>query len=242
MLQHLYSLHMLRTSLSVVVLVALAQIVVAQNHPKFSLALPRGIASENVQINYFLLGPFGAYGRYVKPEKDRESYDIDPYVDDQPAQDIKVISYLPGCEITAFNVTFFEMPVERRLDCHPLNTVLFRGLVSPVSTIRDRDLEIEVNYLANWSLGFFGIADGAVTQIRLGSVRPDWDGKFEIMLPDFYQAALSRNGEFEFILREVRTGNIISFLRPTEGMSRSRDSLSVQASYPTIEFTAEENK
>ena len=163
-------------------------------------------------------------------------------MDDQPAQDIKLISYLPGCEITAFNVTFFEMPVERRLDCHPLNTVLFRGLVSPVSTIRDRDLEIEINYLANWSLEFFGIADGAVTQIRLGSVRPDWDGKFEIMLPDFYQAALSRNGEFEFILREVRTGNIISFLRPTEGMSRSRDSLSVQASYPTIEFTAEENK
>jgi hypothetical protein len=242
MLQHLYSLHMLRTSLLVAVLFALAQIVVAQNHPKFSLVLPPGIASENVQINYFVLGPFGGYGGYVRAEKDRESYDIDPYVDDQPAKDIKVISYLPGCEITAFEVTLSDMPVERRLDCHPLGTISFRGRALPVSMIRNRDLEIEVRYLADWSLGFFGIFDGAETQIRLGSVRPDWDGKFEIMLPDFYQAALSRNGEFEFILREVRTGNIISFLRPTEGMSRSRDSLSVQASYPTIEFTAEENK
>jgi len=34
--------------------------------PSVSITLPRDISSEAVQIRYFLRGPFGGYGGYVK--------------------------------------------------------------------------------------------------------------------------------------------------------------------------------
>ncbi len=36
--------------------------------PSVSITLPRDISSEAVQIRYFLRGPFGGYGGYVKQQ------------------------------------------------------------------------------------------------------------------------------------------------------------------------------
>jgi len=44
-----------------------------------------------------------------------------------------------------------------------------------------------------------------VTTIRLGTVRPEWDGKFEIALPDFYKQSSLRDGAIQFILRDPKT-------------------------------------
>lgn len=231
---------MWRSSLTVVAVLSFVAIVEAQESPKVSLAIPSGIASETVQIEYFLTGPFGGYGGFVKAERERASYAIAPFVDGRAASNIKVIAYLPGCEVVTFDLTFSDIPVERWLDCHPLDSISFRGQVLSASKLLGQNREIEVNYLAMWSHRFWGISDGSVTTIRLGTARPDSDGKFEIMLPDFYKQSSLGDGAIQFILRDVRTGNIIAFLRPTGATPNSPNWLSVRPSYPMVQFVAEE--
>ncbi len=230
---------MWRKSLAVVTFLTAVQIVEAQYRPKISLVIPSGIASESVQIDYFLTGPFGGYGGFVRAERKRASYDIEPFVDGRPAENIKIIAYLPGCEIAALDLTFSGAPIEQGLDCYPLGSVSFRGQLSPATTTRARSRVIEVNYLAMWSHQFFGISDGPVTTIRLGTVRPDGDGKFEIAIPDFYNQSSLRDGAIQFILRDAKTGNIITFLKPAETTPHSPNWFSVQASYPIVQFIAE---
>jgi hypothetical protein len=239
--QPLYLMGMLRWSFSVVAF-TLVPIVVAQDRPKVSLALPSGIASETGQIEYFLTGPFGGYGGFVRAESKIASYDIEPFVDGRAAENIKIIAYLPGCEIATLDLTFSGMPVERWLDCYPLGSVSFRGQVLPGSKTRGQNREIEVSYFAMWSHRFFGMVDGPVTTIRLGTVRPDRDGKFEIALPDLYKQSSLGDGAIQFILRDVKTRSIIAFLRPAEATRNSLNWLSVRASYPMVQFIAEEQQ
>jgi hypothetical protein len=85
--QQLYSMGMWRWSVTVVAFVTLVPIVAAQDRPKIPLALPSGTASETVQIEYFLTGPFGGYGGFVRAERKRAAYAIEPFVDDRPAHD-----------------------------------------------------------------------------------------------------------------------------------------------------------
>jgi hypothetical protein len=237
--QQLYLISMFYRSLILVAFLTLVPIFAAQDRPKISLALPWGIASETVQIEYFLTGPFGGYGGFVRAERNKASYDIEPFVDGRPAENIKIIAYLPGCEIAALDLTFSGVPVEQWLDCYPLGSVLFRGQVFPASMTRDQNREIEVTYLAMWGHQFFGIFDGPVTTIRLGTVRPHWDGKFEITLPDLYKQSSLRDGAIQFILRDVKTGNIIAFLKPAQTTPNSPNWLSVRASYPIVQLIAE---
>jgi hypothetical protein len=224
---------------TVVVLVTLIPGLAAQDHPRVSLLLPSGIASEAVQIEYFLTGPFGGYGGFVHAESKKASFDIDPFVEGRPAENIKIIAYLPGCEVATLDLTFSGTSVERWLDCFPLGSVSFRGEVLPTSGAREQDGEIEVSYLAMWSHEFYGIADGPVTTIRLGTFRPKRDGKFEATLPDLYQQSILRDGAIEFILRGVKTGNIIAFLRPAEATPNSPNWLRVQAAYPIVQLVTE---
>jgi hypothetical protein len=236
--QQLYLAGMSRSFTTIVAIVILALTVAAQDRPHVSLALPSGIASETVQIDYFLTGPFGGYGGFVSPEKERAMYDIDPFVEGRAAKNIKIIAYVPGCEIATMDFTFSGASVERRLDCRPLGSVLFRGQVLPASA-KGQNGEIELCYLAMWAHRFFGILDGPVTTFRLGTVRPGPDGAFEIMLPDFDKQSSLGDGAIEFILRDIKTGNIIALLRPAGAAPNSPNWLSVQASYPTVQLVAE---
>jgi hypothetical protein len=220
---------------TVAVFVTLIPGLAAQDHPKVSFLLPSGIASETVHIEYFLTGSFGGYGGFVHPESKKASFDIDPFVEGRPAENIRIIAYLPGCEVATLDLTFSGTSVERWLDCIPLGSVSFHGEVLPTSAAREQDAEIEISYLAMWSHKFYGIADGPVTTIPLGTVRPNRDGKFDITLPDLYQQAILQDGAIEFILRNVKTRNIVAFLRP----ANSPNWLRVQPSYPIVQLVTE---
>ncbi len=119
------------------------------------------MASETVQIDYFLSGPFGGYGSFVSPEKDIASYEIDPFVQGQATENVKIIAYLPGCEIATFDFKLSGAAVERNLDCRPLGSVLLRGQVLPFSADGKQNQEIEVSYLALWASAFSGNLDGS---------------------------------------------------------------------------------
>lgn len=49
-------------------------------------------------------GSFGGYGNYVKAGEARSTYEIDASVDGKPATSIKLIAYLPGCEIVTLDI------------------------------------------------------------------------------------------------------------------------------------------
>ncbi len=225
--------------LTVILLGILTFPVAAQNRPKVSLIIPPGIASETVQIEYFREGKFGGSGGFVKALRDTSSYEIEPFVNGQPADGVKVIAYMPGCEVATLDVAFSGEDIERRLDCDPMGSVLFSGEVVAVSAIRQQSAEVEVSYLASWSHSFYGMSDGPVTVLRLGTVRPDTGGKFQITLPDLYQQPLLRDGYLQFILRDVKIGNIIAFLKPSEAKPNFLNEFSLRATYPLVHFAVQ---
>ena len=205
-----------------------------------SLVLPPGIASEAVQITYYMTGPFGGYGRSVKTEKNQSRYDIDASVDGKPAATIKVIAYLPGCEIVTLDIPLKSTAVEQRLGCKPLGWVVLHAQVFPVSITQEQPTEVEVIYLAEWSNRFFGITDGMVTPIRLGTVVPDEHGQFEFKLPNLAKQTTLGEGVFRFGLRRRNNWNRIASLRPAEPSLNSFGGLKVRSSYsPVVQFMAE---
>ncbi len=169
---------MFRFALRFAILVALTPALAGQEIdspplPKVVLSLPSGIASESVQIGYFMVGSFGGYGTYVKPAKGQSAYEINAFVDGKPARDVKVIAFLPGCEIVTLDIPMQGETQERQLTCEPLEWIVFSGQISPVSITREKPAEVEVVYLAPWAHQFFGIIDGIVSSFRLGAVVPD---------------------------------------------------------------------
>ena len=108
------------------------------------------------------------------------------------------------------------------------------GQISPVSITQEQQpTEVAVSYLAMWGHQFFGIMDGPVTAIGIATVVPDEKGQFEVAVPDFGRQTNLDEGEFQFILRQTTTGNIIAFLKPTSE-NRGDIGLKVRPSYPPI--------
>jgi hypothetical protein len=230
---------MFRSILRIALLVAAVPVAAAQDSasrqaPTISLTLPSDIPSETVQINYFMIGPFGGYGDFVRTEKGRTTYDVVASVDGKAAANVKVIAYLPGCEIATLEIPMQGTTLSRPLSCKLLSRILLRGQISPISIIQDYPpAEVEVDYLAMWDHQFFGIVDGPVISLHVATVVPDEKGQFEVAVPDFSKQTNLGEGEFQFILRQTTTGNIIAFLRPT---SEDRDDvgLKVRPSYPQV--------
>jgi len=181
--------------------------------PRVIFSFPSDISSEDVQINYFMTGPFGGNGGYVKSEKGKSSYEVVAAVEGRPAQTMKVIAYLPGCEIVT--LTFHVQDKnEEMLPCHRLGSSLFRGQIVSGAVVHGEPSEVEVRYVALWGHRFFGIYDGLVTTIRIATPVPDESGRFAVDLPDFYKQTDLGEAEFEFILRRRGSGNIVGMLRP----------------------------
>ncbi len=181
--------------------------------PRVIFTLPAGVPSEDVLINYFMTGPFGGNGQYVKREKERSTYDVVAAVDGRPAKTMKVIAYLPGCEIVTLSFEVQDTN-EEMLPCRRLESSLFRWQIVSGSAVRGEPSEVEVRYVAVWGHRFFGITDGFVTTIHLSNAVPDESGRFEVELPDFYKQTDLGEAEFEFILRRRASGNIVGMLRP----------------------------
>jgi hypothetical protein len=198
--------------------------------PSITLYLPLDIASETVQINYFRIGPFGGYGGYVTTEKGRVSYEIPALVDGKLAETVKIIAYLPGCEIAKLEITKQGATEARNLPCKALGRVPLHGRILPTSVAQIPGIEVEINYEADWDHAFFGIGDGMVTAIRVATVIPDEHGQFEVELPDFFKQINLGKGSFQFLLRNAATRNIIAVLQP--GNTPRFFGLDIRSSYP----------
>jgi hypothetical protein len=216
-----------------------AQESVQRQRPGITLFLPQSVASEAVQINYFMSGSFGGYGSYVTAEKGRVSYDIPASVDGKPAGAVKIVAYLPGCEIVKLEITMQAKQEVRTLPCEPLGRVSMHGRILPIAVAQTPGIELEIRYEADWDHEFFGIADGMVTTIHVATVTPDEDGRFEAEVPDFFKQSGLGQGSFQFTLRNTVNRNIVAMLRPTN-MPRFFGGLAIRPSYtPFVELSAD---
>ncbi|HEV2400181.1 MAG TPA: hypothetical protein VGS27_24800 [Candidatus Sulfotelmatobacter sp.] len=228
---------MVRNGLGIVLflstgLFATSQDTYSQESPTVRVDLPPGISPNDVHINYFMTGPFGGYGGFVTPARDRLSYQIIAAVDGKLAERVKLIAYAPGCQIETLDIQVQSQTVSRQLSCVPLAQTILRGQIMP-TPIMQQPSEVEVAYVAMWDHRFFGIADGPVTTFHVATAIPDQSGRFEVSLPDFSVQANLGEAEFRFTLREIKTGNIIASLSPAEDAPAPRG-LRVEASYPPL--------
>jgi hypothetical protein len=204
----------------------------------FEIRLPPEIRSEQVQARYFLTGPFGGLGSFLKAEPEQNVYLIGTSVNHQAAETLKVILYAPGCQIVTIDVpSLSESEKTEEVPCEDLPSITFNGRVELPEPLRSRPYEVEITYMAYWDHDFFGIAEGMVSSFHLARVTPDEGGAFHVLLPNFTKDAVTesfhRNAGLQFIARERDTGNIVSFLVPAHKEQKNLRDLPIRPKYPT---------
>jgi hypothetical protein len=209
-----------RLALGVTLLAGIALSAIGQSGtpqlPHVTLTVPPGIPPEGAVIDYSMEGPFGGRSELDPKAKEPGVYDIPAFGNGNPASRLKVIAYIPGCEIAVLKITVTATGITRTIPCVPLGSSLLRGQISPASITQGKQAEVEVSYLAPWAMNFFGYADGIVPELRVAHASVDETGHFELQLPDLYKQEKLGKAEFQFILRERGTGNILSFLSVDE--------------------------
>jgi len=226
------------TLLAVVVAGAAAQQEISQQQiPEVLLYLPADVVPETVQINYFMTGPFGGYGSFVRTEQGLVLYEIPAGVDGKPAANVKIIAFIPGCEIATLDIAMQGASQTRTLGCSSLETIRLQGRILPAALVQGPGSEVAINYEADWDHAFFGIADGMVSTVHIATVIPDKDGRFEVELPDYFQQSGLGKGEFLFSLSN-KSGRVVS-LKP-RNMPQFDLGLEVLSSYaPFVLFAAD---
>lgn len=207
----------------------------ADDLPSVSIILPPKVPSENVQIAYYLVGPFGGYGAYAARQFGVTSYQITTVVDGRPTNEFRAIVYASGCEIQRLVIPLSEQSrVSREFVCQPVETVRLSGQIVPGELARYGNAELVFTYMARWAHGFFGITDGFVTHFELAKMSPQADGRFDVNLPLVSQEATEPQASICLMLRDSRTLNhIASSLEPVESDLMSEyHCLKIRSSYP----------
>ncbi len=203
----------------------------------FEIRLPSEVRSEQVQVRYYLTGPFGSYGNFLKPEPERNSYLIETSVNHQAADSLRVILYAPGCQIVTLSIdSISEAEKGADVNCEDLPPMTFNGRVDLPEALRNRPYELEITYMGYWAHSFFHIADGPVTSFILARVTPDEGGAFHVELPNFNKDRVTvsyrRNAGLQFIARELDTGNIVAILAPVNVHDNDSRDLAIKPKYP----------
>ena len=209
---------------------------VVQKGPKVVIILPVGVPSDKVDLQGYLYGTFGAFGvQNVRVAQNMRSLEIETAIEGKVADRLKLLAWAPGCKIATFDIPVQQADVQESFSCNALSTVTLAGRISAISLPQKEHAQIDVRYLVDWACDFFGLLDCRVPLILIATATPDRDGRFEVRLPDFAaDSTSSRPGgaEFDFMLREVKTGNLIAWLWPESPSLRSLGGLKPASSYP----------
>lgn len=205
--------------------------------PPFEIRLPPEIRSDQIQVSYFLTGPFGGYSGALKAEPERNECLIGASVNHQAAETLKVIIYAPGCQIVTIVVPSLpESEKTEDVSCGDLPSITFNGRVELPEPLRNRNYEVEITYVAYWARDFFGAGDGLVRTFHLARVKPDEGGAFHVLLPNFTKDAVTesfhRNAGLRFIAREHDTGQIVSLLGPANVERNDLGDLPLRPKFP----------
>jgi hypothetical protein len=217
--------------------------------PKVSIALPADIPSEKVWVRYVLYGPLGGHGSDAARKPDSQLIEIIAAVEGKRAARMKMLVWAPGCKIQTFDIPIQESAdVYESFVCSPLPSITLVGQIKNTPMDGKKPAEVRVDYLALWACSFFGFVDCMVPQASVGTAIPDPQGTFEIDVPDFSADPTSsdsdRGAEFQLVLREVKTWNLIAYLEPESEMLRTPSrALKIVPSYPrNLAFSARKIK
>ncbi len=202
------------------------------------LRFPDAADLSGLSIQYFLVGPFGGFGSFVRTRPDVREYSLDTWRGGQRAATVKVIIYCRGYGPVLLTESALA---DRRvgtlsIKLEPLKSVPLSGKV--ISTPVPRDLRIEAVYLAHWAHKFFGITDGAVASFMVDTTKVAADGSFALRVPDFAHDPVTTSfgdglwrGEIRLIAREMASENIPYQLEEVQQAGQPA-SLSIAAEYP----------
>jgi hypothetical protein len=215
--------------------------------PQVSIRVPVPVVAEGIEAEIFMGGPFGGYGNFILPKPGMRRYVFDASVDGVAATSLQAVVYMPGCELSKFQIVMHGENVERQMECRALSQWSLGGqLAMDAATVaalgkRSSPLEIEVVYVANWVHKFFGIMDGPVATFHVATVPLREDGSFLVQLPNLVLDPAEKNadkwhrGEFAFTLREKKTWNHVGTLRSSE-FATSLGGLELRTQYPDLRF------
>jgi hypothetical protein len=207
-----------------------------QSDQTFEITIPPNVKSEQVQIQYLLVGGFGGYGSFVKPEVGKRSYSIPTTVESKSATGLKAIIYSLGCKFVTVDVPTLAGS-SRKADfiCKRLPTTALSGRIQQPEALRGHEYELVVNLTAPWGMKFFGIEDGIVPSFHITTVTPSADGSFHARLPNFFHDATSSDAKlpstFRLVAREKQTGNNLGKLLPADAKSNQSGGLRLRARY-----------
>lgn len=201
----------------------------------FRIHLPEAVDTKGLEITYYLIGPFGGYGSFVRTKAGVHEYEIDTSYEGKPARSLKAVIYCPGYQMETLDYPslagFRERSAELRLK--PLATVPFSGKVLLPARLASK-IRVEVSLAASWECEFFGLTDCLYAPYKVTSAEVAEGGKFSVMLPDFAHdpvvGSYKRPGEFIFTVSEYESGKRLFWLRP-EGSSGVNGSIPVAARY-----------
>lgn len=199
-----------------------------------------------LQVHSYLTGEFGGFGGCDYTSVDKDGLLIPTEYEGKPAQTLKAVLYSAGCEIQTIRVdNLGASPREADFNCHKLPNIKLEGKIDSSAIPFDQDSEVRVQYVAPWAHQFFGITDGPIMRLDVGSVSLEPDGVFVIDLPGFASDPVSSNshGEsyFELAVRDKKTGNIRASLKVCEPhhVTPGGD-LKIELAYPTpVRFVAQ---
>jgi hypothetical protein len=192
----------------------------------FFFHLPKTIDTAYLSINYFLSGPFGGYGGFVRTKPNTWDYAIETSYENKPARTLKAIIFCPGYEMKLVNVPSLDdsSVVDATVELKPLSSIRLSGKVILPKSHGVADLRIEATYLAYWGHEFFGIADGMISAFTVASTSVSEDGSFSTTVPDFAHdssiKSFKQKGVVRLTLREPNTGNILYSLERANNPGR----------------------
>ena len=216
--------------------------------PNIIIELPADIASEKVELRYFLVGSFGGYGDSVNKQPGVHSYMVPAGVNGSMATNAKIVAYAPGCAFMTWDIPIHDATDQKKtFTCAPLGILPLSGKIQTSKYYKGKNAMVEVLYVSNFSESFFHVADGMVTIFPVAQSRLEPNGTFQISMPDLLKDPAASvfkfdPSSFRFVLREPGTLNIIATLELKDSHYKNQSSLPLAASYPgTVSFAEESN-
>jgi hypothetical protein len=213
--------------------------VLAQHTLRFVFTVPENLSADSVQIHYIAIRSGNGSADILRERAKQNAYELA-----EPAEKLKVIAYLPGCQFEIFELSA-GMATTQPLSCRPLPSIQGRGQITNPDLLVGKSAVVEVSYLAQWAETFFGCVDRICTMFQLPPIPVESNGAFRLLLPNFANDSASKrwgqNGEWQFMVRDLGTGHVLARLRPADSNSKGLG-IAVQSSYPeVVKFTAVPN-
>lgn len=224
--------------------------------PRITVTLPDSVAADGVWIRYSLWGR-GESGGTIKHDSNQRQYVIDAMVGGKPAENAKIVIYVPGCEFKTLVLAVGATDIAENFECVPLPKKVVHGLLPsseiPASMVpAEKRLVVTGELETAWICGFLlerrhgpdiiiaGSCLGSPVPLgTVGELDPSKGGDFEIAVPDFARDPAFRDaGEGQTIgnasliylaLRDKTVGRVMETLKVKD---RAALGLEVEADYP----------